>query len=38
MTEGMERERKGPGEKGNGIYLGSVLRNMEKARKKNKSV
>ena len=32
--EGMERKGKGQGEKGNGIYLGSISRKKERARKK----
>ena len=32
--EGMERKGKDQGEKGNGIYLGSIMRKKEKARKK----
>ena len=34
MKEGMEMRGKDQGEKGKGIYLGSILRKKEKARKK----
>ena len=36
--EGMERKGKDQGEKGNGIYLGSMLRKKERARKKKQSL